>query len=82
MERLRGIGQFTPPSLADLEQAFDASVNCSGSVINVDLWDIDGLSQCDQCKTHRVERLERMNLTGRVEPRIECHFCAGSDAVM
>jgi radical SAM enzyme (TIGR01210 family) len=82
MERLQQIGEFTLPKLAELEQTFDECLALGVSVINVDLWDIDRLSDCDRCTTHRVERLQRMNFTGRREPRIDCHFCAGQHAVM
>ncbi len=82
MERLERIGQFIPPSISELERALDECLGETTSVVNVDLWDVDRLSHCEHCMTHRVERLQRMNFTGRVEPRSDCHFCAGCDAVM
>jgi hypothetical protein len=31
--------------------------------------------KCDECGPMRIERLRRINLTGRAEPRIACAAC-------
>lgn len=78
MERLAALGSFTPPTLAQLEQALDRSLPCATSTITVDLWDVDRLAACERCKPARVERLRRMNLSGDVEARVACSLC-GAD---
>jgi archaeosine synthase beta-subunit len=75
MERLRAGGEFTPPTLSQLEAALDASLTLGGTVVTADLWDIERLPACDTCRARRIERLARLNLTGRVEPGIDCDAC-------
>jgi hypothetical protein len=76
MERLAALGQFTPPTLRQLEAALDQSLHLD-AVITADLWDVERLSGCSVCRAARVERLRRQNLTGTLEPRISCEMCEG-----
>ena len=82
IERLQEIGEFTPPRLSELEEAIDECVGYTESVVTADLWDVSRLSNCDQCFSQRVDRLQRLNLTGRAEPRVGCDFCDGPHAVV
>jgi hypothetical protein len=75
MERLRALGEFTPPTLAQLEAALDRSLGFEGTATGADLWDVALLPACEVCRARRVERLARINLTGRGEPRIACDAC-------
>ena len=75
MERLHALGEFTPPTLAQLEEALDASLSLGGTVVTADLWDVERLPACDACRARRIERLARLNLTGRAEPGIVCDAC-------
>jgi radical SAM enzyme (TIGR01210 family) len=75
MERLQGLGQFTPPTLSQLEECLDLCVRLSGSVVNADLWDVQRIPSCDHCRSERVARLRRLNITGRLEPRVACTMC-------
>ena len=75
MERLRALGAFTPPTLAQLEAALDRCVASEGTVVAADLWDVEALATCPACRTGRIERLRRINLTGHAESRIECDVC-------
>jgi radical SAM enzyme (TIGR01210 family) len=75
MERLRELGAFTPPTLGQLEEALDRCVALGGTVVTADLWDVERLPACEACKAGRIERLARVNLTGRSEPRIRCDGC-------
>jgi uncharacterized Fe-S cluster-containing MiaB family protein len=52
----------------------EGTENC-GCVVTADLWDVEGLPACEHCKSARIERLRRMNVTGRGEPRIACSTC-------
>ncbi|MFL5561839.1 MAG: radical SAM protein [Gemmatimonadaceae bacterium] len=76
MQRLRALGHFTPPTLAQLEDALDRSLRLSGAVITADLWDVHELPACAACQTARVERLRRINVSGNAEPPIACSECA------
>ena len=75
MERLASLGQFTPPTLSQLERALDESADQTGTVVTADLWDVERLGTCSSCRDRRVERLRRMNLTGVREPSIACDEC-------
>jgi uncharacterized Fe-S cluster-containing MiaB family protein len=80
MERLAALGQFTPPTLAELEAALDRCVGFTTAVVTVDLWDAERLPACEDCRGARIERLRRMNVSGRREPRVRCPSCAGEVA--
>jgi len=75
MERLQALGDFTPPTLSQLELAVEACSQYTGAVITADLWDVERLPACEHCRPDRIERLRVMNLTGRLEPRIACALC-------
>ena len=75
MERLRALGEFAPPTLPQLEAALDASLSLGRTVVTADLWDVERLPGCDTCRARRIERLARLNLTGRAEPGIVCDAC-------
>jgi len=72
LERLAAAGEFTPPTLAQLEQALEASIHHRDAVVTVDLWDVERLATCTVCAGARVERLRRGNLTGTLSPRVSC----------
>jgi radical SAM enzyme (TIGR01210 family) len=72
MERLASIGEFTPPTLRELEDALDRSLAFGRAVITADLWDVERLAACESCRAPRVERLRRINVTGRAERRRGC----------
>jgi len=72
LERLAGLGHFTAPTLVQLEQALDACLGVAPAAVAADLWDVDRLVACAECRPGRVERLRRMNLTGRGEPLVTC----------
>jgi radical SAM enzyme (TIGR01210 family) len=75
MERLRSLGAFTPPTLAQLEAALDRCLGFDGVAVGADTWDVGLLPACEVCRAQRVERLARINLTGRSEPRTACDAC-------
>ena len=72
MERLEALGEFTPPTLSQLEDALDRCVELTSAVVTADLWDVERLLACNHCRRPRAERLARLNVTGRPEPRIVC----------
>ncbi len=75
LERLRALGEFTPPTLAQLDDALDRCLAISPAVVTADLWDAERLPACPGCRAARIDRLRRLNLTGRAEPRITCPEC-------
>jgi radical SAM enzyme (TIGR01210 family) len=78
LERLAAQGLFELPHLGLVEAAFAAALAVvpAGAVVTADLWDIERLAACDDCFSARRDRLLRMNLSGRVEPGIQCSRCA------
>jgi radical SAM enzyme (TIGR01210 family) len=76
LERLQGLGEFTPPTLSHLEDALGESLHFTSTVVTADLWDVERLPGCDDCRSKRTARLRRLNLTGRAEQRIPCVTCA------
>jgi len=75
LERLQALGHFTPPTLSQLEESLEQCSQFSDAVVTADLWDVDRLSTCEDCKSARIARLRRMNSSGRHEERIVCHVC-------
>jgi radical SAM enzyme (TIGR01210 family) len=78
LERLQGLGHFTPPRLLQLEESLDLSLQFTSAVVAADLWDVDRLPACEHCRAERVERLRRMNLSGRAESRVACDACGSA----
>jgi hypothetical protein len=74
-ERLAELGHFTPPSLAQLEDALDLCLPLAPTVVTADLWDAERLATCEGCGPARVARLGRINATGRGEARVACARC-------
>ena len=78
LERLQTLGQFTPPVLSQLEDALDRSLQFTSAVVAADLWDAERLATCKQCAPERIERMRRLNVTGRAEKRIACPPCGAA----
>jgi radical SAM enzyme (TIGR01210 family) len=79
LEALATAGAFEPPSLGDLELAFDRVLSHARGRVFADVWDLRRFSDCDSCLDARRERLRMMNLEGRVRRAIDCARCgAGS----
>lgn len=75
MERLQALGHFTPPTLSQLEDALDGCLQFTRTVVTADVWDAEQLPACEHCRTQRIERLRRLNVTGRAELRVACSMC-------
>ena len=78
MERLAASGEFTPPTLEQLELALDRCMQFTTAVVTADTWDLGRLASCAHCRPDRTARLERLNVTGRAEPRVSCAMCAAA----
>jgi uncharacterized Fe-S cluster-containing MiaB family protein len=82
LDALARRGEWTPPTLADLEAALDRCLaelapprGAADVVVTADLWDFERFASCAACATDRRERLERSNATGVAEPPIGCSRC-------
>lgn len=75
LDRLEALGDFVPPTLAELERALEECLPLT-AVVTADLWDVQRLPACETCRENRVARMSRMNLTGRLEPKVSCAACA------
>ncbi len=78
LERLESLGHFTLPTLSQLEAALDRCLQFTPTVVTADLWDVERLPSCEHCRSDRIERLRRLNVTGRAEPRIACAMCGAA----
>lgn len=78
MEALQAIGSFAPPRLSTVEAALRYGLCLEKGRVFVDLWDIDLVPSCPQCRSLRVERLRRINLSQAIEPTVGCALCGGS----
>ena len=75
MERLQSLGDFTPPTLSQLEAALDGCLQFTECVVTADTWDLQLFAPCGACRVARIDRLRRINLTGRPENRVDCAEC-------
>ena len=76
IEALVEAGEATLPDLDQLEDALDRCSHLGAGVAVADLWDLERISPCEDCRSQRRERLRRQNLSGLVEPRVRCGACA------
>jgi archaeosine synthase beta-subunit len=78
MERLQGLGDFVPPTLAQLEAALERCLTIRSTVVTADLWDVERLPGCESCRPQRVTRIRTMNLIPSPQPPapIPCSQCA------
>jgi hypothetical protein len=78
MERLHELGDFDPPTLSQLEETLDRCLQFTSTAVTADLWDVEHLPACEHCRSRRIERLRRLNVTGRAEPRMGCAVCGAA----
>jgi uncharacterized Fe-S cluster-containing MiaB family protein len=78
LERLEALGDFVPPTLAQLEHALEQCRGIRSAVVTADVWDIEGLPACENCRPQRVARIQTMNLSPSPEPPVPspCSKCA------
>jgi radical SAM enzyme (TIGR01210 family) len=78
LERLAALGHFHPPTVSQLEAALDRCLTLAPVVVTADLWDVERLPGCAECRQQRIARLRRLNLKGQSEPPISCGACGAS----
>lgn len=72
MDRLMHDGEFIPPTLHALEETFDRALEFNRGRVFADTWDLEKFSDCNSCFHARKTRLDKMNLTQQVLPRVDC----------
>lgn len=77
MEELAAAGAFSPPALRTLEAAFEQGISLKKSRVFADLWDIEKLRSCHDCRNRRIARLHAMNLEQRIPAAVVCERCKG-----
>jgi hypothetical protein len=77
LEALASQGEFAPPRLATLEDAFDRALALGRGRVFADTWEVARFSSCDACFAPREQRLRKMNLSQRGIPRVGCARCQG-----
>ena len=77
VDALAPMGLFTPPTLDIVESALTYGIALDRGRVFVDLWDIDRVSSCLDCRDARVERLRQINLTQVLTEPIDCETCGG-----
>ena len=74
MDKLQKQGDFIPPTLNALESAFEKSLQLNKGRVFADLWDLQQFSSCNHCFEKRKSRLQVMNLSQTILPKIPCEF--------
>jgi radical SAM enzyme (TIGR01210 family) len=77
VDDLANLGLFVPPQLRVVEDALAYGVALGRGRVFLDLWDIDRVAQCPDCRAARLDRLRRMNLLQVVLEKIDCESCGG-----
>jgi archaeosine synthase beta-subunit len=77
IDDLANLGLFVPPKLRVVEDALAYGITQARGRVFVDLWEVDRVALCPQCRASRVDRLRRMNLLQVVLDRIDCEACGG-----
>ncbi len=78
LEALQERGEFSPPTLGNLEAAAAFGLGLKRGRVFADLWNLEQFSRCPSCFRARSERLTRMNLGQIVPPPVSCSACGGS----
>ena len=78
LERLQALGEFVPPTLAQLERTLEQCLSIGSAVVTADVWDIERLPGCETCRPQRVARIRAMNLStgSRLPAPGSCSACA------
>lgn len=72
MDVLNEQGNFTPPTLSELEAVYVEALRFKNGLVFCDLWDLEKFSTCKKCFVERKNRLEKMNLTQKIVNNIYC----------
>ena len=78
MEQLEASGEFSLPRIQSMERILEQGLEYVKTTspmtrVFMDVWDAACFFVCEECGPARINRIQRMNLTQRIEPTIECH---------
>lgn len=75
MRRLAARGDFTPPTLEHIEDAFDDARRLAPDAVRLDTWDLERFTADPEHAAARLERLRRLQLFPEAskEPMESCH---------
>ena len=76
-DRLIQNGDFAPPELNTVEDAFKYGIGIKRGRVFVDLWDIQQIVACPQCREQRIARLATMNQSQELDGVVKCDACGG-----
>jgi radical SAM enzyme (TIGR01210 family) len=83
MDALAARGEWTPPTVLQLEAALRAVLEAgcgSARIATADVWDWPSLSGgCDNCRRSRYDRVMRMNRLQRASAEEFCPGCEGTE---
>ena len=75
MESLAANGQFSAPRLETLEASLSYGLGLRRGRVFADLWDAGKIPSCPACRTPRIARLRRMNLSQINVAPVRCQSC-------
>jgi hypothetical protein len=76
-DQLMQSGDFAPPNLQTVEDALEYGIGIKRGRVFVDLWEIQQVDACAQCRQKRIARLASMNLTQDPGDSVSCDACGG-----
>lgn len=71
-------GDFVPPNLGTVEGALEYGIELKRGRVFVDLWDIQRVAACTQCRESRIARLASMNQSQQLGDAVRCDACGGA----
>ena len=77
METLQASGEFSRPRIQSMEQILERGLEYARGIspttrVFMDVWDAVQFCDCARCGPARVDRIQRMNLSQKNEPTVEC----------
>lgn len=76
-DRLMQSGDFAPPDLRTVEDAHEYGFGIKRGRVFVDLWEIQQVTACSNCREQRIARLANMNQHQRPGGPVHCDACGG-----
>jgi uncharacterized Fe-S cluster-containing MiaB family protein len=75
MDRLMQNADFAPPDLQTVEDALEYGIDLKRGRVFVDLWDIQQVVTCPQCREQRIARLASINHSQQINAIVRCDAC-------